>query len=170
MHSVTIDPALPVNRSDLGQNKTLGVKVIDSRPSNLISKWKGSFNFRSFRIAPNEDLGAVLHKKIDTGLQIMGFTPKHFSAQQTRTLTVEILQLKSIYHANNPYLGIKARSALRVNCNNRTLAYKMDYSERLSRKPIARTSFPNETLVNAALSGALKKMFSDNRLLNCLAE
>lgn len=170
MHSVTIDPAVPVSRSDLGQNKTIGLKVIDSRSSNLIAKWRGKFNFRSFRIAPDADLADILQNKIENGLQIIGFVPKRYSGRQTRVLTVEILKLKSVYHKKSPHLGIKVGSVLRAHCHNNNQTYKTDYRDHLTRNPIAPTSFPNETLVNAALSGTLKKMFTDERLLKCLTQ
>ncbi|GJL79857.1 MAG: hypothetical protein NPINA01_28460 [Nitrospinaceae bacterium] len=169
MHSVTINPALPVSRSDIGRNIVLNVKVIDSRPSNLISNWKGKLNFRSFRIAPDEDLTAVLQNKIENGLQNLGFVPKRNPVKQTPALTVEILRLKSVYHKKSPNLGLKVESVLRARCQNINQTYKMDYKERLTRNPIIPTSFPNETLVNASLSGSLKKMFSDKQLLHCLA-
>ncbi len=168
-HFVKVDPALPVSRSDLGQNTSLGLTVIDSRPSNLISKWKGKFNFRRFRITPEQDLADVLHAKIATGLQKKGFTPKRFPSQNIKVLKVEILQLKSIYDENGPNLGVKVGAVLRAHCNNKDQTYRREYRERLTRNPIAPTSFPNETLVNASLSGALKKMFSDDQLLKCLA-
>jgi len=170
MHSVTIDPALPVSRSDIGQNKPVAFKVIDSRPGNLIAKWEGRFSFRSFKIAPDEDLADVLHSKIEKGLQITGFIPKRYSIQQTRALTVEILQLKSAYNEKGPRLGVKVRSVLRAQCNNNSRAYKKDYSKRITRNSISPSSFPNETLVNAAISGALKKMFADRLLLKCLTQ
>lgn len=168
-HFVKIDPALPVNRSNFGQNKTVGLKVIDLRPSNLISKWKGKYNFRRFRITPEQDLATVLYAKIAAGLQKTGFTPKRFSSQNDQALKVEILQLQSAYDETGPSLGVKVGAVLRAHCNNKGQTYRMEYRERLTRNPIAPTSFPNETLVNASLSGALKKLFSDDRLLNCLA-
>ncbi len=169
-HFVKIDPALPVSQSNLGQNIIMGLEVIDSRPSNLISKWKGKFNFRRFRITPEQDLANVLYAKIATGLQRTGFTTKRFPPKNTQVLKVEILQLKSIYEEAGPNLGVKVGAVLRAHCNNKNQTYRMEYRERLTRNPIAPTSFPNETLVNASLSGALKKMFSDDRLLNCLAQ
>jgi uncharacterized lipoprotein YajG len=169
-HSVTIDPALPVSRSDIGKNKPVGFKIIDSRPSNLISKWKGRFNFRSFRIAPDGDLAEALHQKIEKGLQILGFIPRRYSIQQSRALTVEILKLKSVYHEKRPQRGVRIDSVIRAQCNNKNQTYKMDYRERITRNAIAPTSFPNESLVNAAISGALKKMFADPRLLKCLMQ
>jgi hypothetical protein len=170
MHSVTIDPALPVSRSDIGQNKPVGFKIIDSRPNNLIAKWRGRFNFRSFQIVPDEDPADILHNKIEKGLQIIGFIPRRYSIQLTRALTVEILQLKSVYHEKGPRLGVRVDSVLRAQCDNNRKTYKMDYRERITRKSIAPTSFPNESLVNAAISGALKKMFADPRLLKCLTQ
>jgi len=167
-HFVKIDPALPVGQSNLGQNTTLGLKVIDSRPSNLISKWKGKFNFRRFRITPEQDLADVLYAKIATGLQRTGFTPKRFPPGNMQVLKVEILQLKSTYNKNRPNLGVKVDAILRAHCANKGQTYRKTYRERLTRNPIAPTSFPNETLVNASLSGALKKMFSDDQLLKCL--
>lgn len=168
-HFVKIDPALPVSRSDLGQNTILGLKVIDSRPNNLISKWKGKFNFRRFRIIPEQDLADVLYAKIAIGLQKKGFIPKRFPSPKMKILKVEILKLKSIYDENSPNRGVKVSAVLRAYCNNKDQTYRREYRERLTRNPIAPTSFPNETLVNASLSGVLKKMFSDDRLLKCLA-
>lgn len=170
MHSITIDPALPVSRSDIGKNKPVGFKIIDSRPSNLISKWKGRFNFRSFRIVPDADLAEVLHQKIEQGLQIIGFVPRRYSIQQPRTLTVEILRIKSIYHKKRPQRGVVVDSVLRAQCHNNNQTYKMNYRVRLIRNPIASTSFPNESLVNNAISGALKKMFTAPQLLKCLTQ
>ena len=168
-HFVKINPALPVSQSNLGLNTTLGLKVIDSRPSNLISKWKGKFNVRSFRISPEQDLAEVLYTKIATGLQKTGFTPKRFPPENMQVLRVEILQLKSIYAEDIPRRGIKVDATLRAHCDNKGQTYKKVYRERLTRNPINPASFPNETLVNASLSGTLKKMFLDDRLLNCLA-
>lgn len=168
-HFVKIDPALPVNRSDLGQNKIVSLKIIDSRPSNLISKWKGKFNFRRFRITPEQDLASVLYTKIATGLQKTGFTPKRVSSQGGQILKVDILQLKSTYDKKDPNLGVKVSAVMRARCSNKGQTYRNEYRERLTRNPIAPTSFPNENLVNASLSGALKKMFSDDKLLKCLA-
>jgi len=162
-HFVKIDPALPVSQSNLG------LKVIDSRPSNLISKWKGKFNVRSFRISPEQDLAEVLYTKIATGLQKTGFTPKRFPPENMQVLRVEILQLKSIYAEDIPRRGIKVDATLRAHCDNKGQTYKKVYRERLTKNPINPASFPNETLVNASLSGTLKKMFLDDRLLNCLA-
>ena len=168
-HLVKIDPALPVSQSNLGQNSALVLKVVDSRPNNLISKWKGKYNFRRFRIVPEQDLANVLYAKIATGLQKSGFTPKRFSSEKIQVLTVEILQLKSAYNETGPQLGVRISAVLRAHCNNKDRTYRKEYRERLTRTPIAPTSFPNETLVNASLSGALKKMFSDGPLLDCLA-
>jgi len=168
-HFVKIAPALPVSPSNLGMNTTLGLKIIDSRPSNLISKWKGKFRFRRFRIAPEQDLADVLYTKIATGLQRTGFTPKRFPSKNMPIFKVEIMQLKSTYDETGPRLGIKVDAVLRAHCNNRDQTYKGTYREHLTRKPITPASFPNETLVNASLSGTLKKMFLDDRLLKCLA-
>ncbi len=168
-HFVNIDPALPVNRSDLGHNSTVGLKVTDSRSSNLISKWKGKYNFRRFRISPEQDIATVLHAKIATGLQKTGFITKRFSSHNSQALKVEILQLQSAYDASDPNRGVKVGAVLRAQCINKDQTYRGEYRERLTRNPIAPTSFPNQTLVNASLSGALKKMFSDEQLLNCLA-
>jgi len=167
-HFVRIDPALPVSLSNLGQNTVLGLKVIDSRPSNLISKWKGKFNFRRFRISPEQDLANVLYAKIEAGLRKTGFTPKQFPSPNMQVLKVEIVKLKSIYDDIDPNRGVKVGAVLRAHCNNKGQAYQREYRERLTRHPISPTSFPNETLVNASLSGALKKMFSDDQLLKCL--
>jgi uncharacterized lipoprotein YajG len=169
-HTLMIDPALPVSRSDVGQNKPVGFKVIDSRPSNLIAKWKGWFNLRSFEIAPEGDLAEVLHQKVEKGLQSIGFVPRRYSIQRVRALTVEILQLKSVYHEKRPQRGVRVRSVLRARCDNNNQTYKKDYQTRITRNSIAPTSFPNETLVNAAISGTLKKMFADSRLLKCLTQ
>ncbi len=168
-HFVKIAPALPVSSSNLGMNTTLGLKIIDSRPSNLISKWKGKFSFRRFRIAPEQDLADVLYTKIATGLQRTGFIPKRFPSKNMPIFKVEILQLKSTYDETGPRMGIKIDAVLRAHCNNKGRTYKGTYRERLTRKPITPASFPNETLVNASLSGTLKKMFLDDRLLKCLA-
>lgn len=168
-HFVKIAPALPVSQSSLGQNTTVGLTVVDSRPSNLIAKWKGKLNFRRFRITPEQDLANVLYAKIATGLQRTGFQPKRFPPENMPVLKVEILKLKSIYDKDDPNLGVRVEAVLRAHCDNKDQTYRKIYREHLTRNPIAPTSFPNETMVNASLSGTLKKMFSDDPLLKCLA-
>jgi hypothetical protein len=168
-HFVKIDPALPVSQSDRGLNTALGLKVIDSRPSNLISKWKGTFSIRSFRVSPEQDLAEVLYTKIATGLQKTGFIPKRFPSENMQVLQVEILQLKSTYDETLPRRGVKVDATLRAHCDNKGQTYGKVYREQLTRNPINPASFPNETLVNASLSGTLKKMFLDDQLLKCLA-
>jgi uncharacterized lipoprotein YajG len=168
-HFVKINPGLPVSQSNLGLNTTLVLKIIDSRPRNLISKWKGTYSIRSFRISLKQDLSEVLHTKIATGLQKKGFKTKRFPSENMQVLRVEILQLKSIYDEDTPRRGVKVDATLQAHCDNKGQTYKKNYRERLTRTPIIPASFPNETLVNAALSGTLKKLFLDNRLLNCLA-
>ncbi|MFQ5450547.1 MAG: YajG family lipoprotein [Nitrospinaceae bacterium] len=173
-HTVTIDPALPVSRSDLGRSRTIGLEVADARPSNLIAKWKGTFNFRRFTINPDPNLVETIYQKISKGLRIVDYNPKRLTMNMNRTLKVEIQQIKSIYHKRGPQMGVKVHVQFRATCENKNSTppsvYKKSFSGNRNRDPIPPTSFPNEKMVNDTISGVLGKLFADRKLLHCLAQ
>ncbi len=168
-HSITIDPLVPVKLSTTGNPQALVLKVVDSRSSNVISKWKGRLNIRGFTITPKSDITDTLHAKISEGLEKSGFNPKPIGPKEAPRLRVDLLELRSAYASRTPHLGVKIRASLKVTCLTPTTGYKNIYTETKGRKPLAPGSFPNEKLVNATLSEALRKMFLDQKLMRCLA-
>ena len=87
-----------------------------------------------------------------------------------KTFRVEIVKLKSNYEKNLPALNIRVQAALRGRCTNRGKSYFKTYSyeKQLNSAPVS--TFPNENLINDALSETLKKMFKDEKLISCLAQ
>ena len=100
----------------------------------------------------------------------IGFKPKKIEKVPTKTLRVEIVQLKSNYEEKLPALNIRVQTALRGRCINRGKSYFKTYSyeKQLNSAPVS--TFPNENLINDTLSETLKKMFEDEKLVSCLTQ
>lgn len=169
-HLMTIDPALPVSGSKLGNGMVIGLKVTDARKSNIIAQWRGRFHIRKFSVSPDRDIAETLQAKVASGLKLMGFQPKHYKhGAAERRFQVDILQVKSVYSEKIPHLGVKVRVALKATCKTRAGRYENVYRDSRSKRNIAPATFPNENLVNATISEALRKMFTDPELLDCLS-
>ena len=169
-HFLTIDPTVPVNRKNIGNEEKLLLQVTDMRRSKTISNWQGGYKLRKFTVSSDADIAETLKSKVRQGLELLGFRPR--SAQSTslrRSLKVEILKIKSLYKEKLPNLGVKVQAVLRATCKNEGRRYQNIYKANRSKKNIAPATFPNEKLVNATLSESLRLMFNDGALLDCLS-
>ncbi len=169
-HRITINPDLPVTPADIGNSRVIGLKVIDARSSNVIAKWKGRFNVRKFTVSPNEDVREILFRKVRQGLEMLGFHARPARTESNPQMRLEILQIRSLYQEQIPHLHVRIRSAFRITCKNRGRTYQNVYTDKKDRQNIIPSTFPNENLINASLSGNLQKMFADQKLLSCLAD
>lgn len=167
-HRVFIDPSIPIHISDIGKGLPVAVKVVDIRSSNIIAKWQGGFKVRKFTIISQGDLKEIFSTRIRQGLSKLGFTPKNSNFKTDRTLKIEILNIKSLYHENIPQMSIKVKADVRALCRNKGNRLSKIFTARKKRSGIAPATFPNEKLLNASLSEIMGKIFSDPALLACL--
>jgi len=169
-HQVLIDPSIPIHSSDMGNGLPVAVKVVDTRPSNIISRWQGGFNVRKFTITSQGDLKDIFTTRVRQGLTMLGFYPKIYSQVSERALKIEILDIKSRYQENPPKINIQVKTSIKAICENRKKRFSKNFTSRKTRSNISPASFPNESLLNNSLSEVMGQIFSDTSLIACLAE
>ena len=96
-HRVFIDPSMLIHYSTIGNGLSVAVKVVDTRPSNVISKWQDGFKIRKFTIISQGDLKDIFTTRVRQGLTKLGFSPKNFHLKSDRSLKIDILNIKSRY-------------------------------------------------------------------------
>ena len=167
-HHVIINPSIPVHNSIIGSNIPVGIKVIDVRSSNIISKWQGGFKVRKFTVTSQGDLKDIFTTRIRQGLTKLGFLPKKFNPAIKRSLKIEILGIKSRYQIAHPKINIRVKVVLRATCMNQRKRFSKSFTSRKSRNGISSASFPNESLLNDTISETMGTIFRDSSLITCL--
>ena len=167
-HRIFINPSIPIHNSNLGNGLKVGVKVIDTRSSNVISKWQGGFKVRKFTVISQGDLKDIFTTKVRQGLTMLGYSPKNFSSKSTRSLEIAILNIKSRYQEKPPKINIQVKANIKAICSNQGKRISKSFSSRKYRSGISPASFPNESLINDNLSEVMGKIFSDPSILACL--
>ncbi|MBT3184805.1 MAG: hypothetical protein HOI59_00875 [Nitrospina sp.] len=169
-HRVFINPSVPIHNSDIGKGLPVAVKVIDIRPSNVISKWQGGLKVRKFTVISQGDLKDVFTAQTKQGLTKLGFSPKNFNFKTERVLKIEILNIKSHYQEKIPRMNIQVKADIKATCQNQEKRLRKIFTAKKKRFDITSATFPNEKLLNACLSEIMGKIFSDPSLITCLAE
>ena len=167
-HRVHINPSIPIHSSNIGDGLNVAVKVVDARPSNVISKWQGGFKVRKFTVISQGDLKDIFTTRIRQGLSMLGFSPKNFNMKSKRSLEVEILNIKSRYQENPPKINIQVKADIKVICKNQGKRTSKNFSSKKNRSGISPASFPNENLLNNNLSEIMGEIFNDPSIISCL--
>ena len=169
-HRVFINPSVPIHHSDIGKGLPVAVKVIDIRSNNVISKWKGGLKVRKFTVISQGDLKDIFTIRIKQGLTKLGFSPKNFSSKTERVLKIEILNIKSRYQENIPWMNVQVKADVRATCQNQEKRLSKIFTSKKKRFDITPATFPNEKLLNASLSEIMGKIFSNPSLIACLVQ
>ena len=117
-HRVFIAPSILIHNSTIGKGLPVSVKVIDSRPNNVISKWEDGFKLRKFTIISQGDLKEIFRNRTRQGLTKLGFMPKKFNLKSDRSLKIEILNIKSHYQEDPPKINIRVKANIKATCIN----------------------------------------------------
>tara|TARA_Y100001934_G_scaffold218681_1_gene259993 strand:+ start:529 stop:1143 length:615 start_codon:yes stop_codon:yes gene_type:complete len=165
-HQIFLDPSLPIHDSEIGNKTPVSLYVEDYRRNNIIAKWKKGL--RKFSIFSQHDLKEIFSTKIQQGLTKLGFNPKIHRKYPNHFLNVQILDIKSKYNEKLPRMDIRVKAKLRATCRNNGKKYSKIYSAQKNHSDITPATFPNENLINAALSEILGRMFTDQALIACL--
>jgi uncharacterized lipoprotein YajG len=169
-HRVLIDPYIPVHNSNIGNGLPVIVKVVDTRPNNIISKWQGGYKIRKFTVISQGDLKDIFTTRIRQGLTKLGFSPKIFNSKYNRSLKIEILKIKSYYQEDPPKINIRVKAGIKATCKNQETRSSKNFTSRKNRASISPASFPNENLLNNSLSEIIGKILTDSFLMTCLAK
>ena len=115
-HRVFIAPSILIHNSTIGKGLPVSVKVIDSRPNNVISKWEDGFKLRKFTIISQGDLKEIFRNRTRRGLTKLGFMPKKFNLKSDRSLKIEILNIKSHYQEDPPKINVRVKANIKATC------------------------------------------------------
>ena len=162
-HQIFLDPSLPIHDSEIGNKTPVSLYVEDSRKNNIIAKWKKGL--RKFSISPQHDLKEIFSTKIQQGLIKLNFIPKIHRRNPDQSLNVRILEIRSYYSERFPRMDVRVNSKIQATCKNNGKQYSKTFSAQKNRKGITPTTFPNENLLNAALSEILRLILTDEALL-----
>ena len=165
-HQVFLNPSLPIHDSKIGNKIPVSLYVEDSRRNNVIAKWKKGL--RKFNISSQHDLKDIFSTKIQQGLIKLDFIPKIHRRNPDQSLNVRILNIRSYYSERLPRMDVRINSKIQATCKNNGKQYSKTFSAQKNRKGITPATFPNENLLNAALSEILGRMFTDQALIACL--
>ena len=165
-HQIFLDPSLPIHDSKIGNKIPVSLYVEDSRRNNVIAKWKKGL--RKFSISSQHDLKEIFSTKIQQGLIKLDFQPKIHRKNLNQSLKVRILDIRSYYIERFPKMDVRVNSKIQATCKNNGKQYSKTFSAQKNRKDITPATFPNENLLNAALSEILGRMFTDQALIACL--
>ena len=169
-HEVVVNPKVFVKPSEIGNGRTIYLKIMDSRPNNDIYKREGNFKTNKVRIVADSNLEDSITKSLQRGFQDLGFRVKTRPESGSSSLKVTIVETKFSMFANTSgfHQQMKAgfRAAVKIGSQKYTQTYR-DVQKVSQKVPFGR--FLNERLINLAISQSLQKIFSDPKLLNILA-
>ncbi|MBC8286139.1 MAG: hypothetical protein H8E42_01560 [Nitrospinae bacterium] len=167
-HRVLINPSIPIHDSTIGNQLPVAVRVVDSRSSNVISKWQGEFKVRKFTVISQGDLKDIFTTRTRQALTKLGFSPKNFNLKSERSLLIEILSIKSHYQEDPPKINIRVKANIKATCKNQGKWLSKNFTSKKNRSDISPASFPNESLLNDSLSEIMGKIFTNPSLIACL--
>ena len=167
-HRVFITPSILIHNSTIGKRLPVAVKVVDSRPSNVISKWEDRLKVRKFTIISQGDLKDIFKTRTQQGLKKLGFIPKSFNLKSDRSLKIYILKIKSLYQEDPPKMNVRVKADIKATCENQGKSLSKVFTITKNRSGISPASFPNESFLNESLSLVMSEIFTDPSLMTCL--
>ena len=165
-----IDPEVKVKEGQSASNKTIGLKVSDSRPDKKLGE-VGDPDRKMVDVLVEEDPSPAIYERVKQALGRMGFSVQPLDATTDHTLDIKIrkLELQSVKQPLT--FDTELRAEVSAHAANPTAYYDRQFNVR-TRKEGAAPPFEKDStkLVNTALSQALEDLLSDEQLMATLAQ
>jgi uncharacterized lipoprotein YajG len=164
-----ITPTVAVMASSEGRGVTVGVRVVDERPSKSLGR-RGTAYGAAAEITAAQDIATIVQNEIIEGLQKKGFSASDYSDSANPKLSVEVRLLE--YSTSQGFWtgGVHIKGAMKAMAVNSGKTYekiyRTDTEERVVVVPTAET---NEKWINEALSEVLRQLLDDHGLIAFLA-
>jgi uncharacterized lipoprotein YajG len=164
-----IDPEVKVKETQIGDSKTVGLLVSDSRSDKKLGE-VGDPDRKMVDVRVEEDPSPAIYEQVKQALTRLGFSVQPYSETMDRTLEVKVknLELKSVKKPLTFDTELRAEVAAHaVNANE---YYDRQFNVR-TRKDGAAPPFEKDSslLVNTAVSQALEDLLADEELIAMLA-
>lgn len=164
-----IDPEVKVKEAQIGDGKTVGLRVSDSRSDKKLGE-VGDPDRKMVEVRVEEDPGPAIYERVKQALIRLGFSVEPFNETMDRTLDVQIrnLELQSVKKPLT--FDTELRAEVAAHAVNSNEYYDRQFNVR-TRKDGAAPPFEKDStqLVNTAVSQALEDLFADEELLAILA-
>ena len=164
-----IDPEVKVKEAQIGNGKTVGLRVADSRPDKKLGE-VGDPDRKMVEVRVEDDPSPANYERVKQALIRLGFSVQPYSETMDRTLDIKIrnLELQSVKKPLTFDTELRAEVAAHV--VNSTEYYDRQFNVR-TRKDGAAPPFEKDStlLVNIAVSQALEDLLADEELLAMLA-
>ena len=164
-----IDPEVKVKEAQIGDSKTVGLLVSDSRSDKKLGE-VGDPDRKMVDVRVEEDPSPAIYEQVKQALTRLGFSVQPYSETMDRTLEVKVknLELKSVKKPLTFDTELRAEVAAHaVNANE---YYDRQFNVR-THKDGAAPPFEKDSslLVNTAVSQALEDLLADEELIAMLA-
>ena len=165
-----IDPEVKVKEGQSASNKTIGLKVSDSRADKKLGE-VGDPDRKMVDVMVEEDPSPAIYERVKQALTTMGFSVQPYSETTDRTLDIKIrkLELQSVKQPLT--FDTELRAEVTAHAVNPTAYYDRQFNVRTRKEGAAPPYEKDSTkLVNTALSQALEDLLSDEQLMATLAQ
>jgi uncharacterized lipoprotein YajG len=167
--TATITPTVAVMASSEGRGVTVGVRVVDERPSKSLGR-RGTAYGAAAEITAAQDIATIVQNEIIEGLQKKGFSASDYSDSANPKLSVEVRLLE--YSTSQGFWtgGVHIKGALKAIAVNSGKTYEKIYrTDQEERVVVVPTAETNEKWINEALSEVLRQLLDDHGLIAFLA-
>jgi len=165
-----IDPEVKVKEEQIGGNKTIGLRISDSRADKKLGE-VGDPDRKMVEVRVEEDPSPAIYERVKQALTKQGFSVEPYSETMDRTLDISIrkLELQSVKQPLTFNTELRAEVAAHV--ANATAYYDRQFNVRTRREGAAPPyEKDSAALVNTAMSQALEDLLADEQLLITLAK
>lgn len=164
-----IDPDVKVKDAQIGDSKTIGLRIADSRADKKLGE-VGDPDRKMVDVMVEEDPAPAIYERVKQALTRLGFSVQPYSETMDRTLDIKIrtLELQSVKQPLT--FDTELRAEVAAHAANGNAYYDRQFNVR-TRKSGAAPPYEKDStmLVNTALSQALEDLLADEQLLAMLA-
>lgn len=169
-HNVRLAPSVKVQPSELGQNKVIGLEVVDSRADKklgMVGDPQGKFIYLTLA----NETPPTIYKQVADGLEKLGFKVQPATGSEERTLKVDVTELSYESVKKPMTFDTVAKVSLAATARTDAQTYERAYNVKQEKAAGSPPSTDEDTrIVNSLLSMALEDMLTDKQLLALLAK
>ena len=169
-HNVRLAPTVKVQPSELGQNKVVGLEVVDSRADKklgVVGDPQGKFVYLTLA----NETPPTIYKQVADGLEKLGFTVQPATGSEERTLKVDVTELSYESVKKPMTFDTVAKVSLAATARTEAQTYERAYNVKQEKAGGSPPSNEDDTrIVNSLVSMALEDMLTDKQLLALLAK
>jgi len=168
--NIRLDPQVQAARSNAGQGKALWLQIKDARLRKTLGI-VGDLEGKYAHVSIEDDFSSTLYQSVSAGLREMGFAVQPTPAADQRSLMVEVREIDYESLRKGLAYDTQAKVAVAAVAQNEGDRYERLYSAGETRSAAFLPSAQdNARAVNGLVSGTLRDMLSDEKLIAVLAQ